>query len=446
MLYTTDRSNELELQYKDKGVVALIWVPPWAIEVFFYHCSYIELDMSFRALEPYVYSIPLAINANESFPLAFIIGQTESVELYSLFFHAMSKIGIPEEDLKAKPFLTDQHKALKAVCEDGTHFICLRHLIENFGSNSFIGQIVRRLAFSSTPAEFDYQSEISFRDIEALKRRHVTFSNVQLKRLCKWFGRMSSSGEPQFDYTVWEQQSIWIRALFGVSTCSNHIEGFHRALNEAARKPRTLAKKLRKILDCIANRYDSASRYQHKQGTKLLTKLKQQQKYLEFRSHAECTDIRCGWKAYYTHLMRVNYFPCVHKVGLKKVVWYNPGLDGGLPLVTDSLEEIEYNGDWTIPEARNAKSITKIGLENEWHRDSLSVSAFLSTLATELSYICKESPPYPHLIATLAHLYDDFLKKKAKENQGPYPETEENRSNFRIDCWLRAKEEGIAVW
>jgi hypothetical protein len=164
------------LRCHSRDVVALIWIPPWTITTF-QKCNYIELDTSFHALRPYVYSVPLAIHANESFPLALIIGLVESIKLYRLFIDAMSCIGIPEELLFTKPFLTDQHKALISVCEQGIHFKCLRHLIENFGSNSFIGQIVRRLAFSSTVEDFEYQAVMSQFDIGALERNNMEFNH-----------------------------------------------------------------------------------------------------------------------------------------------------------------------------------------------------------------------------------------------------------------------------
>jgi hypothetical protein len=46
-------------------------------------CQFIELDTSFMALHPYVYCVPMAIHANESFPLAIVAGLSESNELYA---------------------------------------------------------------------------------------------------------------------------------------------------------------------------------------------------------------------------------------------------------------------------------------------------------------------------------------------------------------------------
>jgi hypothetical protein len=60
----------------DIGVGALAGVFPWARSVL-EQCQYVELDATFKALNPYVLCVPMAIIANESFPLGFVMGPTE---------------------------------------------------------------------------------------------------------------------------------------------------------------------------------------------------------------------------------------------------------------------------------------------------------------------------------------------------------------------------------
>jgi hypothetical protein len=230
------------------------------------------MDTSFKALFPYVHSIPLAVHANESFPLALIVGLSESIEFYTMFFDAMASIGITQDQLQTKPFLTDQHKALKHVCADYIHFYCLRHLIENFGSNSFLGQIVRRLSFSSTPEAFNYNAEISIRDIQAL-HNEIPLDEKKVHRLIKWFGIGDSKSNWNFSIETWANQSIWNRANYGVSTCSNHAEGLHRAINNKIKLERELRKRFNILVQCMLDRFNSGSLYKHEQGTRLLTKL-----------------------------------------------------------------------------------------------------------------------------------------------------------------------------
>jgi hypothetical protein len=261
ILYIAQQANKLEFQYRHDSVVGLVWLPPWSIYEF-QKSDYIEIDTSFKALRPYVYSIPLATTANEFFPLALVVGLSESVQLYQLFFDAIDSIGIFKDNLMTKPFLSDQGKALKSVFRDFNHFICLRHLIENFGSNSMIGQIVHRLAFSSTPEDFIYQSDISLRDIETLQS-HTTLDSKQLKRLFKRFGTFDDTNPPNFTLESWFDQLIWKRAEDGVSTCSNHAEGVHRWLNNETRNEAIPRKRLDIVIKCIFKRYESAKLFLH---------------------------------------------------------------------------------------------------------------------------------------------------------------------------------------
>jgi hypothetical protein len=142
-------------------------------------CTYIQLDTSFRAVKKYVYSIPLGIHANESFPLAIMIGLSESVELYQMFYDAMAKVGVSQRDLFSKPILSDQHSSLMAMGRGRPHFWCLRHLIEKFGANSIQGQFTRRLAFCSTPNQFASEVGVCGKEIKLL----LTNERITLEEL-----------------------------------------------------------------------------------------------------------------------------------------------------------------------------------------------------------------------------------------------------------------------
>jgi hypothetical protein len=229
-IYITHQPNNLKLQYGLKGVVALNWMAPWAGDEFG-KCNFVELDTSFTALKPYVYAIPFAIRANEGVPLGLIIGLSESIELYKLFFNSLLDLGITEESIKAKPFLSDQHAALMSICAGGKHFLCIRHLIESFGSNCFLGQVARRLALSSTQESFSFEMEACAYDMLELRDKGKLESK-NLERLWRTFGLgLSAQGEVVQNWDVWPPQSIWARADFGVATCSNHVEGLKKIRN-----------------------------------------------------------------------------------------------------------------------------------------------------------------------------------------------------------------------
>jgi hypothetical protein len=434
-IFVTQNPMNLRLQFNSNSVVGFVWIPPWTLDVLKkYH--YIELDASFRALRPYVYSIPLAIHANEAFPLALVVGLSENVELYSMFFKAMEAIGVTRDMFSQKPFLSDQHMALKTVCTGFTHFFCFRHLIENFGSGSFVGQIVRRLAFSSTEIEFLYQTEISVLDLEALQEKNA-LDEKQLKRLFKTFGTINSDGKMDFDINSWNNQAVWTRANFGVSTCSNHIEGFYRALNKATKNATLLTRRLHKVIKYIEKRFESASMYCHTQGTKLLKKLVHMQKSLHIERCDICQDERCGWKKYYSSILFTS-FPCVHEVGTKQIEWFKPEQLTPENIVQDSIEVVDYHGSLEISHLDDSYNIPKNSIENECYRDTETTSAFIVTLATEISNISRKGIEYQQLVATLSAWYYHFLDGEE--------DTFITRSNFRVECWLKAESGDIEIW
>jgi hypothetical protein len=145
-LYGTNVAADLPFAYQGGSVVWCVWIPPWALDVL-HSCSYLQLDASFREIRPYVYSIPLGIRANESFPLAVVFGLVESFELYQLFEEAMLKPGVARDVLNQKPILSDQHPSLMSIGFDRRHFWCLRHLVEKFGAKSYLGEMTSRLTF-----------------------------------------------------------------------------------------------------------------------------------------------------------------------------------------------------------------------------------------------------------------------------------------------------------
>jgi hypothetical protein len=92
-LHRANTATDLLFAHQGRSVVGCVWIPRWALEVV-HNCSYLQLDASFRVIIPYVYSMPLGIRANESFPLAVVFGLVESFELYQPFDEAMLQLGV----------------------------------------------------------------------------------------------------------------------------------------------------------------------------------------------------------------------------------------------------------------------------------------------------------------------------------------------------------------
>jgi hypothetical protein len=64
--------QESVILYNGREIVILAWLAPCAISAMKL-ADYCELDCSFKALKPYVYSIPLAVKANVGIPLGIVI-------------------------------------------------------------------------------------------------------------------------------------------------------------------------------------------------------------------------------------------------------------------------------------------------------------------------------------------------------------------------------------
>jgi hypothetical protein len=100
--------------------------------------------------EPFVYSIPLAIEQNESFPLGFSIAPTESIEFDSVFLQFMIRLGANREDIFNKPLLSDRGATLISYGREfRTHFHRVWRLLENYGGNKWFTALVPRMAFAT---------------------------------------------------------------------------------------------------------------------------------------------------------------------------------------------------------------------------------------------------------------------------------------------------------
>jgi hypothetical protein len=94
---------------RDEGVACLAAVFPWAKSVLATSHS-LRLD-ALKAAHPFALAVPLAIEANEAFPLAFIIGPSEKAELYEHFATFIKRLGC--EDYGHLPVLSDAGTGLQ---------------------------------------------------------------------------------------------------------------------------------------------------------------------------------------------------------------------------------------------------------------------------------------------------------------------------------------------
>ena len=117
----------------------------------------IEIDASFYVMHPHVFTIPLAIVANESIPLGLSVGPTESSLLFEQFYTFIKSVDDDAyEKLKVIPVLSDEGSAIEKFCNDNKirQFLCYTHLIRKFGANTQLGGIVKGLLFQKSPEDF----------------------------------------------------------------------------------------------------------------------------------------------------------------------------------------------------------------------------------------------------------------------------------------------------
>jgi hypothetical protein len=115
----------------------------------------------------------MAIRANESISLGATIGPSESNELYDCFFKALVSLSVSEREIRERPIMSHQHSSLSSMCSSCKYFLCLRQLVEACGTNSFLGKIAHRTAFTSAQKAFVAEIAAASYDTLELDKLHA---------------------------------------------------------------------------------------------------------------------------------------------------------------------------------------------------------------------------------------------------------------------------------
>jgi hypothetical protein len=259
-------------------VIQLTYIHPKAIFLV-ENAHYFELDSSFSALEPYVYSIPLAIINNNALPLGIQLSPTESSEHYQTFFQHLEQIIGIEGVFKQKIWLSDQGSGIKKFVVDnaGMHFLCFRHLVEAIGSSTFAALIASRLLFTTGPEEYKIELTQALEDMNLMiEEGEPSFSEKQQKQLCNLFELQKidntistqNSGEPNYF------QSRWNRSRFRVTTCSNHSERLHRECKDKTIHHTSVLQNLDIVLKVLDDKFHVVTEDPNRQAKCQFSKLK----------------------------------------------------------------------------------------------------------------------------------------------------------------------------
>jgi hypothetical protein len=298
-------------------ITSLSWLAPWALQVMNF-MNYLELDASFKALKPFAYSIPTAIYKNKSIPLGLFFYNGEKRELFSNFIEMVLQHGAPIELLQSKGFLTDEGTAIKATMKQFhlTRHSCYRHLIEKMGSSSVLGAITRRLLFCST--RIAYETKINEAILEIRQLYEIgKITEKQVIKFSKLFDLSISDAELLVVDTLDHHNALWLRAIQGIASCSNHLERLHRTLNEATSTIRLFSRRLYTVVTMILEWPKNFSKRQHRQEKEVLDQLKENVATYNIQQTEECNNSFCGWSFFYSNLFGVTNFPCAHTLNFQ---------------------------------------------------------------------------------------------------------------------------------
>jgi hypothetical protein len=206
------------LSYRGREIVSLTWLAPWAICAL-RQADYVELDCSFKALKPYVYSIPLAVKANSGIPLGIVMAPSERQAVFSLFADVLAEKGFSRRDLFELPLLSDAGTALRSYAEGNAeregyhrhHYLCHRHLLESIGSGTIVALIARRLIFTTTEAAFKDIYPQTIADF-VLGCRQNLISAPGRRKFAELFGvdlaGWTGNGSPRTNITDFKRQAL----------------------------------------------------------------------------------------------------------------------------------------------------------------------------------------------------------------------------------------------
>jgi ankyrin repeat protein len=217
--------------YGDKyHIRTMTWLIP-NITTVLSNCQYIELDASFQASHPYVYTVPQAIIHNEAVPLGFTLAPTERMDLYKEFYDAITR-AYPQFDLHMRiPILTDEGTGLLAFAKlyHLEHYLCYKHLLFKFIQNSNLYFLVRRIIFCSTPEKLQMIT-LHVQMTAALIFQKSTAHKDAFENIFQWSYNIQTK-EWTRKPTNFINQSLWVRNAKGIGTTTNHAESFHRTMN-----------------------------------------------------------------------------------------------------------------------------------------------------------------------------------------------------------------------
>ncbi len=236
-------------------------VTPWAVEAVT-KFQYIELDCTFSILKPYITLIPQIIVNGLSLPLGFLVGPQENNTIYKCFYDELTQIIGSNAQLKLLPVLSDHGTGIEKFCKDYElkQYLCIRHILNIIGPNSFCGKLASKLLMSQTEEQFskNYKDIIEitnnyFHNLKSAKEKVIINNNF----LNYCFLKLDEDNHivpKEIDQNLYEKIVLSQRGF--IAAASNHAEGFHSKLKIISKENNGFIYNLKKIIEIINKRFE----------------------------------------------------------------------------------------------------------------------------------------------------------------------------------------------
>ena len=262
----TNPFNNFEFSSKSKFnnlfIHTICFVAPWA-KCILRWSKVLELDSSFKATFPFCYHIPVVIKHNISVPIGFIIHPKEDMMIYQKMLEAL-RMSCGENECKDFVILSDGHKAIESFSQFNNfkQFLCYRHFIETFGSNSFLGRIVAHLLYCYSEDSFQQELSYAISEIQEYLSRDV-IDDVHLHRFALYTGYeiRKNSIKPCFPQLL-QKLGFWLRKE--IPTCTNHVESYHGKINQQLKGNFNFISGIHTLLEYIHHKFQKIDKDSHR--------------------------------------------------------------------------------------------------------------------------------------------------------------------------------------
>ena len=246
----------------DQYLYSFSCVFPWSVDLLDEGANCAMTDATFKIMKPYTLSILSLIFANESIPIAFSVSPTEEASSYLQIYQHVVEILCeqipatnPEDNVLTQlPLVSDMGKAIQKLAREKRlcWLICHRHLIESVGSNSFVGDCVRRLLRCCSEDEYFQTRAVIANEIDALfpKNDDGCQGTPPHFRVLLMMMEIIAPDETHSR----ERWARWLR--FGCPTTSNALESVHGHLNAHVQPRQSFVERLKIVVDALTTRYN----------------------------------------------------------------------------------------------------------------------------------------------------------------------------------------------